>query len=288
MSKEIVFFDGQLMPADQATLPVLSRAVLYGEGLFETFRTYQQQPFGLPDHILRMQKSAKALGLTMPGSLYKIENIIPDLLWKNKLNEAIIRISLLASTSPGGFTAKAQKSHLLLIARPIPDAIKRDQDQGVSAVSRPAGSAPLAEHKMTSYMRSVTTARAVPPNQAREVLFLDDQGNLSEGATSNIFAIVRDALVTPSADGRILPGVTRKFILNLAKDNGLPLKEHPITPKILKLADGLFISNSVIELLPVVSLDQKPIGKGKPHQITRMILDLYHEKIDQELGQQAE
>jgi branched-subunit amino acid aminotransferase/4-amino-4-deoxychorismate lyase len=277
---EVVFLDGALVPAEKAAVPALSRAVLYGEGLFETFRTYDGRPFALPDHLARLTRSARELGVPLPKDLLTIDGAIAELLARNRLTDGVVRVSVLAGEADGGFAGRAKTAHLLAIARPLPKGLDEERARGVAAVTARAGSLPLAAHKATAYLRSVAAARGRVGRSAREVLLIDDAGNVLEGATSNVFAIVRDALVTPPADGRILPGVTRRIVLSIAADTGLPHREHPLTPKLVAAADGLLLTNSVIEVLPVVTLDGRSLGRGKPPSLAKMLHDLYRERVE--------
>ena len=284
MTEPRVYFDGRFVAESKATLPATSRAVLYGEGLFETFRTYGGRPFALAAHMIRLKRSADFLRVPVPADIYRAEDIVGELLKRNGMTDAVVRVSVLAGTAAGGFSARPEESHLLVIARALPRTLAKDRQHGVTAAVRPAGSLPLAAHKTTAYLRSVVATRQVAARRVREVLLADDSGNILEGATTNVYLIVRDALVTPPADGRILPGVTRQILLDIAENGGLPYREHPLTPRLLKMADGMLISNSVIEVLPVVEVDGAKIGRGRPHSLAKMFFDLYRERVAEEAG----
>jgi branched-subunit amino acid aminotransferase/4-amino-4-deoxychorismate lyase len=280
---EVISLDGSFVSADKARLPALSRAVLYGEGLFETVRTYGGRPFALARHLARLEASALTLGIPLPAELAGVQRVITRLLLRNKLSDAVVRISVLAGEPSGiGLSAPASGSHLLIITRDVPPTLDEERERGVSAVTLDAGSLPLSAHKTTSYLRSVAAARGHPG--AREVLFVDEGGRILEGATSNVLALFGTRIVTPPADGRILPGVTRQILLDIAGKAGLKVQQRPLAARKALDADGLLITNSVIELLPVIELDGRAIGGSRPHPITRLLHGLYRDRVSAELG----
>jgi branched-subunit amino acid aminotransferase/4-amino-4-deoxychorismate lyase len=274
---QVVYFDGSFLSADRARLPVLSRAVLYGEGLFETLRTYDGLPCALALHLARLELSARALAIPLPANLAGAARIIPRLLARNALSDAVVRISVLAGRSAEGLPAIADRSHLLIAVRRIPSTLERERARGIRAVTIHAGALPLSAHKTTSYLRSVAALRGHAG--AREVVYVDEAGRILEGSTSNIFALVGTLLVTPPADGRILPGVTRRIVLEIAGQAGLKVRERPMSTQSAAGADGLLITNSVIELLPVIALDGRAIGGGRPHPLTKVLHGLYRARV---------
>ncbi len=274
---QVVYFDGSFVSADMARLPVLSRAVLYGEGLFETLRTYDGLPSALAPHLARLELSARALAIPLPANLAGAARIIPRLLARNALSDAVVRISVLAGRSAEGLPAIADRSHLLIAVRRIPAALEKERARGIRAVTIRAGSLPLSAHKTTSYLRSVAALRGHAG--AREVVYVDEAGRILEGSTSNIFALVGTLLVTPPADGRILPGVTRRIVQEIAGQAGLKVQERPMSAQSAAGADGLLITNSVIELLPVIELDGRAIGGGRPHPLTKVLHGLYRARV---------
>ncbi len=273
---EIVYLDGSFISADRARLPALSRAVLYGEGLFETLRTYEGRPFALDEHLARVELSARTLAIPLPAHFADAARVIPRLLKRNGLSDAVVRISVLAGRSTPGLPSMACESHLLITMRPVPRLLEKERARGISAVTVKAGSFPLSAHKSTSYLRSIAALREHAG--AREVMFVDDAGRVLEGATSNIFALAGNLITTPPADGRVLPGVTRQIVLEIAGQAGLKVRQKTLPLRIAVEADSIFVTNSVIELLPVVQLDGRSIGEGTPHPLVKILHGLYQER----------
>jgi branched-chain amino acid aminotransferase len=281
---EAVLLDGKMIPAVSARIPALSRAVLYGEGLFETLRLYGGRPFALGRHLDRLRRSASELAVPVPAGLEGLASSIPELLARNGLSDGVARISVLAGEGGGGFAAAARASHLLVTCRPLPPGLEAERLAGVAAVTARAGSTPLAAHKATAYLRSVQASRGRTGPAAREVLFLDDGGRLLEGATSNLFVVTPTGLLTPPADGRILPGVTRELLVEIARREGIEVDEGPVDEKVAREARGIFVSSSVIELLPVTGLDGGAIAGGSPHPVVEELHRRYRLLVERETG----
>jgi branched-subunit amino acid aminotransferase/4-amino-4-deoxychorismate lyase len=279
----LVLLDGEIVPAAEARVPALSRAVLYGEGLFETLRLYGGRPFGLDLHLERLRRSATELDIPLPR-LDGMSGALADLAARNGLPDGAARISVLAGEGDGGFASTARASHLLVTCRPLPPGLEADRRAGVAAATAPAGSTPLAAHKATAYLRSVRASRGAA---AREVLLLDDDGRILEGAASNVFALTPAGLHTPPADGRILPGVTRALVLDIARDAGIDVVEAPLDLSVVRRSHGLFVSSSVIELLPVVTLDELPVAGGTPHGIVALLHRGYRALVKRDTGWDA-
>lgn len=279
-----VWLDGELMPSEEARIPALSRAVLYGEGLFETLRTYGGVPFGWEAHLERLRRSSRELGLPIPPTLARVRDAVPRLLARNALADGVLRLSLLAGEGEGGHAGRAERSHLLLHARALPAGLEEERRSGVSAITVRSDSPPSAGHKSSSYLRSVLAARRLAPGGAREALFVDERGRLLEGAASNVLILEGRRLVTPPADGRILSGVTRALVLELAPSLGLEPSEADIEVARMERADALLITSSVIEVLRVSSIDGKAVGGSGPNAALASLQRAYRELVRRETG----
>jgi branched-subunit amino acid aminotransferase/4-amino-4-deoxychorismate lyase len=281
---EIVYLGGLFLPVSEASIPVMSRAVLYGEGLFETLRAYGGRLFALPEHLSRLELSAAGLGIPLPDGLDRARGVAEELLARNDLSDGVVRLTVLAGAAQGP-ESRAQASHLLVTVRGLPAGLDDERGRGVSVVTRADGFTSLAGHKSTSYLRNVVGLRG--RGSAREVLFLDNAGCVLEGATSNVFVLHSGRLLTPPADGRILPGVARAHVVEVARAAGLEVREEALGPEVLRTAEGVLLTNSVVEVLPVVSLDGRDVGTGRPHPAAHRLWELYREKVQAEVGHVA-
>jgi branched-chain amino acid aminotransferase len=161
----------------------------------------------------------------------------------------------------------------VILLRPLPADLARDLARGIGARTfrEERATGPIAAIKATSYLPSVIALRAARRAGAREAIFVAPSGQVREGAASSVFARVGNAMITPPADGRILPGIMRALILALARKEALPVRERTLRAADLERAREIFITNAVREIVPVVRLDGRPVGTGKPGPLTRAV-----------------
>jgi aminodeoxychorismate lyase len=285
-----IWVNGEIVPGDEAVLPVLDRGWLYGDGLFETLRAYNGRPHLLEAHCARLARSCRALGLPPPPDRSVLEQAVRDLVARNNAPEAYVRITL--TRGPGGrgpLPPPSGAPTVAVVVRPLdpyPPLLFR---RGVSAVRARAArhaSMRLPRHKTTSYMTNVLERQRAEQRGAREALFTDTEGNVLEGSVSNVFLVQTGRLVTPHADAPLLPGVTRARVLELARAAGVPAAEESVPWDRLAKADEAFLTNAIMEILPLVRIEGKPIGAGAPGAVTKRLRELYREDVEaaRELG----
>jgi branched-subunit amino acid aminotransferase/4-amino-4-deoxychorismate lyase len=245
-----VWLDGRFLPESAAKIPATDPAVLHGRGLFETLRAYDGIPFRLADHVARMAASARHFRL--PFRPPDFEPVIRTLCRRNRCPDAAVRLTLTA----GG--------RLLVTSRPrkaLPAAWYRKGAEVMVAEWRRDPRAPLAGHKTTSYLEHVLAHEEALKRGCADALFVGLRGELLEGCVTNVFLVREGRLVTPRLSPGILPGVTRKVVLGLAS-----AVERIVRLKELWTADEVFLTNALIEILPVV----RP-----PGPITQVLMDAY-------------
>lgn len=276
---EHVFVNGRLVPATRARISVFDRGLLYGDGLFETLRAYQGKPFGLSFHLERLTASAHALGIPPPNVDWR--RAIGRLLERNGLDrcDAWVRLMVTRGTGapvllpPAGLVPTT-----IILARPVDPALARAQRAGVKAVLLPfARDASLAVHKGLNYASAILGKQIAQARGAHEGIYTH-RGHLLEGATSTLFLLREQTLCTPRIAG-ILPGVTRRFVLDLARQAGLQARERNLTVADLDAADEAFLTGSVSEIVPIVEVDGRRIGSGKPGPVTRGLQRAYRRLV---------
>jgi len=244
----MVWLDGSFLPEEKALVPATDRAFLHGRGLFETLRAYSGVPFRLADHVARM--SVSAAHFKMPFRPPDLDPVVRDLCRRNELDDAAIRITLSA------------EGRLLVTARPRKPLPQSWYDKGAEVMVAPWRRDPqmhLAGHKVTSYFENVLVHDEAIERGCADALLVGLKGELLEGAVTNIFLVLKGKLVTPKVPG-ILPGVTRKVVMEL-----LPVKERKVRLKELWKADEAFLTNALIEILPI----------GKPGPVGRKLAEGY-------------
>ena len=269
---------GGLVPEPDARISALDRGLLYADGLFETLRTYGGRPFLLGEHWARLCTSAEFLGIEVPP--VEPEAMVARLVEANGLPDAVARITLTRGPLPRGPRPGAPASPTLLAqARPLPSNLGPRAAHGIEGRRLPwplrARGLPLQGHKTLAYLPSVVALGAVP--EGAEPLLETTEGHLSEGATSNVFWVRAGRLFTPHTDAGCLPGVARGLVLSLAEELGLCAEQGLYPLADLAAAAEALVTNSVIEVVPLVRLDGAAIGSGEPGPVTRRLQAAYRD-----------
>jgi len=280
-----IYVNGHLVRADAPAVSPLDRGFLYGDGLFETVRAYRGKPFLLDDHLARLAASSAELRITEELDTARIARGVAELLEANGLADAdaYLRITLTRGLHTGALTLEpAAEPTVTVVARPLhlppPERCERGVALVTATVRRNADS-PLPRHKTLNYLESLLAKTEAKDAGADDALLLDTRGQVAEAASSNLFAVRDGALATPPVEAAILPGITRREVLRLARELGLDAAERPVQSDELLAADELFLTNAIVEVLPVRSLDGHPIGEGRPGPLTRRLHAAYRDAV---------
>jgi branched-chain amino acid aminotransferase len=275
-----VFLNGRIVDASRATVSVYDRGLLYGDGLFETMRAYKGTAFAIEDHFHRMRTSADILGLPIPNLDWQA--IITELLEKNELtrHDAWVRLTITRGPAqPRVLPPDLAKPTTILMVRPLDPEIAEFQKRGVKIALLPfSRHGFIPEHKSLNYLPAVVGKVLASYHGAYEGIFVRNDHILTEGTTTSVF-IARDGALWTSPEGGILPGVTRRLIIELAQRHGLRVVEHEISTTDLRLADEAFLTSSMIEIIPVIAVDEAPVGSGKPGPATVKLQKLYRGSV---------
>lgn len=279
-----VWFDGEVVPWENATVHVFTHALHYGSGVFEGIRAYgvgdEVLIFRLKDHIKRMMESAKIYSLSLPYSDVEICDAVIELVVKNDFHSSLY-IRPIAFKGVGGISLdpRATPTSVSIIAFPYAKYFQHEKlglDICVSTwrrIGEPAvpGLAKACGHYINSVLARTEAAEA----GFDEALFLDSDGSVSEGTGENIF-IVKDGLIsTPGLSSGILNGITRQTVITLIKDFQMPFTERPITRGELYTCDEAFFTGTAVEVAPILSIDRKPVSNGKPGKVTYKLREEY-------------
>lgn len=259
-----VLLRGRMTRADRAKVSVFDRGFQYGDALIETLRVDRGRPVALAAHIARLRASAGALGIPLPERDWASE--IVRLLARNGLlaQEAWVRLTLTRGPSQRGLLPPAQPEPMwVLSAGPVDTALGKLRRAGVAVVTLDFGRGrALGEHKHAFYLPSIVGKQEAAAAGAFDGLFV--AGGAVQGATTaNLFARIRDRLVTPAGAG-VLPGVTQARVAAAARAAGWTVERRALARRELAEAEELFLTNSLFEVLPVVRCDGKPVGSGRP------------------------
>jgi branched-chain amino acid aminotransferase len=268
----LVWLNGRLVEAARARVQALDRGLLHGDGLYETWRTYDGEPFAVAAHLRRLAAAARRLALPVPGDAALWERRSRLLVRRNGLRDAAVRLTITrGDTGEAIVPERRAPPTVLLLVRPLPADLARRQRDGVRAVLLPFprdASTTWGGLKLLGHASAVAGRMLAASRGADEGLYVTPAGDVTEGTTSNVFAVFGRTLVTPPLDAGILPGVTRGMVLTLARRAHLRVREAPLPARRLARADELFLTASTVEILPLVRLDGIHIGRGRPGPAT--------------------
>jgi branched-chain amino acid aminotransferase group I len=278
---EIVYLNGSLIPRSQARISALDYGFLYGFGLFETMRAYEGQVFRLDRHLNRLVHSAEVLGL--PIGVTDLKSAVMATIQANQLGDARVRITI--SIGEGGIVpdpSTCDKPTVLILAghyQPYPQQVYEKGFRAIVSSIRRNSQSPLSRLKSANYLESILARQEARAAGIDEALCLNEKGLLAEASMSNIFLVTNSILRTPGQDSGILPGITRETILELASPLGINTVEHDIRLDELFQAQEAFLTNSLMEIMPLTEIDGKPIGSGKPGPFTKRLAMAYKKLV---------
>lgn len=281
---ERVWLNGRILPAARARIPVFDRGFLYGDAVFETVRLYQGHPFLWRRHLRRLHRSMARLGLRRPA--FDLEAAVIDYAEACKLTEGAIRITITRGVGEGLVPPAGIEPTVLMTSRPVPPGLADQRAAGVGVIRLPfghGGESVVTGHKTTGYAAAVQGRIRAEREGAFEAIYVESDGNISEATTSNVFAFFGSVLHTPPLAAGCLPGITRQVVLELAERAGIRVRETPLPAKRLERASELFLTGSVIEILPAVRLDGLPVARGTPGRKTLELAAAYRTRVSRHI-----
>ena len=275
----IVYVGGEFVPQSEARLSVLDHGLLYGDGIFETALAWNGRVFKLDEHLDRGFKSMAAIALTPPMDRTAMRFLILEAVRRNGLQDAYVKWIVTRGVNgkplldPTGCVP-----NLIVLVQPYLNRVTEERaSKGLTlktvAVRRPSGQVLDPQIKSLNYLNLVLAKIEAKAAGADEALLLDLNGRICEATGSNVFAIHGRKLVTPCHD--ILFGITRETVITLAQENGFAVEERDMELYDAYTADELLICSTAVGILPVVDLDGRTIGAGKPGAVFHHLHDAY-------------
>jgi branched-chain amino acid aminotransferase len=272
---EQVFLNGTLVDADAAQIPITDSSFLYGIGLFETLRAVKGRVFRLADHLARLNASAEALCIRNSYPEADISAAIDRLLQANELADARLRLSVSnGPIQPDG----TPTSHVLITAAPFVPYPQDYYDKGVRVILsdyRQNPKDPYCGHKTTCYGPRLAALRDAHARLAAEALWFTTENKLAEGCVSNVFLVREGTLFTPPLTTPVLDGIARKTVLEIAEKDSLTVAEKPLAIADLLAAEEVFLTNVIMQVLPVVAIEAHTVADGKPGKLTKRLMESY-------------
>jgi branched-chain amino acid aminotransferase len=289
-----VYLNGRLQTMSEARVPAMDAGLLLGAGLFETLRAYgstnalsagERFVFRLGDHLDRLFASAKALDIPIEESREELERAVAETIAENGLEDARCRITVTRGPLPSEHLAGPIRPTCLVTAGEMtpyaPELYETGTTVTVSDV-RINETDPAAGHKTTNYLTNLLVLREAHGRGTQEALRFNGPGRLVEGCLSNVFLVKGGRLLTPPLAEGCLPGVTRGVVLALAAAEGIAAAEETIPAQDVLTCEEMFLTNTIMEVMPVGRIERHAIGEDKPGPVTRRLMELYKQQIEKE------
>lgn len=281
----VVSIDGVLRAPDQATVSAYDRGFLYGDAVFEVFRTYGGRPFAIDEHLARLRRSAERVFIPLPVDDATLRLEIEEALGAAGNDESYVRLVLTRGSGPLSLDPDTAAHPLrVLYVEPVVPPPRDAYVHGVSLVTvhtrRATDDTSAAGAKVSNYLANLLAMREAKGKGAHEALIADAGGHVVEGASSNVFVVSGGRLATPPESAGILVGITRAHVLESARALGIPTEERAVSLADVYGADEVFITSSIRELIPVVRVDDRVVGPGNPGPISRAL----HRRFRDDVG----
>lgn len=279
-----VWINGKLIASEEASVSVFDHGLLYGDGVFEGMRIYGGKVFRLDEHLERLDESARAICLKMPYSIEEIAKATNETVAANELVDGYIR--LIVTRGPGTLglgPERCSDPQLIIIADTIALYPEKHYEEGLEIITssvirnHPAALSPRI--KSLNYLNNIMAKIEGQQAGCVEALMLNHKGEVAECTGDNIFLIKRGELYTPPLDAGILGGITRDVVLELAEAAKIKTHQIALTKHDVYIADECFLTGSAAEVIPVVKVDSRPIGDGKPGKLTAQLRESFHATV---------
>ncbi len=273
-----VFLNGEFLAPDQAKVSVLDRGFLLGDGVYEVIPVYRGSCFQLEGHLLRLQASLDGVRMTNPYSMTQWTAIINDLISRNEGEDLAVYLQVTRGVAPRDHAFPEGVTPTVFIManpiQPIPESYKK---QGIKVITVPDIRWQNCDIKAITLLPNSLLKQQAQDAGAQEALLIRD-GYLTEGSSSNAYAVLNGKIYTAPKDEKVLPGITRELVIELAKKAGIPVIEHAVSLEQLRQAEEVWVSSSTREVLPVTELDGELVGNGQPGAIWQTIDALYQQR----------
>ena len=276
----MIYINGEYFEKEHAKISVFDHGLLYGDGIFEGIRVYNNLIFRLNDHLLRLYESAKTIALEIPLSFEEMNQAVIETVRKNDLASCYIRLVVSRGYGDMGVDPrKCKKATVVIIVTQIniypPELYETGLAVAISATRRMRDDVLSPRIKSLNYLSNVMTKIEMNRQGMAEGIMLNYSGYVTEATVANIFIVKNGELLTPPKSVGLLEGITRNTIIELAKDAGITVKEELFTAFDLYNADECFLTGTASEVVPVVTIDGRIIGEKKAGPMSRRLLELF-------------
>ncbi|MGB0415671.1 MAG: branched-chain-amino-acid transaminase [Coraliomargarita sp.] len=279
-----IYLNDKLVDRSEAKVSVFDHGLLYGDGIFEGIRLYNGCVFKLDEHLERLEYSAKAIMLDMPWSRQEISDAVCETCRANGLKDGYIRLVVTRGEGSLGLSIKnCDKPQLIIIADKIQLYPEEFYENGLEIITvptrriNPAALPPTV--KSLNYLNNILAKIEAQHLGYHEAIMLNDQGYVAECTGDNVFVLHKGELITPASSAGALKGITRETAIEIAKELGVPVREANLTRYDIWIAEELFLTGTAAEVVPIIKVDARPIGDGKPGPMTAKFLESFRRRV---------
>lgn len=282
-----IYIDGEFYDEKDARISVLDHGLLYGDGIFEGIRLYSKNIFRLDEHLERLEYSAKAIFLNIPLDRQTLAEAVAETCRRNDLTDGYIRLLVTRGKGSLGLSpSSCPKACVIIIAGKIALYPEEHYTNGLKIITVPTrrvnGAALSPQVKSLNYLNNILAKVEAANLGYSEAIMLNDQGFVAECTGDNIFYFHKGEMYTPSVISGALNGITRMASLEIAREMGITVHETTVSRYDLWTAEECFLTGTAAEIVPVVEIDGRVVGNGKPGETTRRFLEKFRQRVTQE------
>ncbi len=283
----VIYLDGEYVPEERAVVSVFDHGLLYGDGVFEGIRAYNNRVFKLEEHIDRLYESAKAILLEIPLSKEETTEVVLETLRRNNLRDGYVRLVVTRGVGDLGLDPKkCDRASMFCISSSIQLYPEEMYEQGLPIITVPTrrnlAEAVNPRIKSLNYLNNVLGKIEASQAGVIEAVMLSAEGYVAEATADNIFIVKKGVLITPPVHVGVLEGITRNTVMDLARERLIPVEERVFTRYDIFIADEFFLTGTAAEVMPVIEVDGRKIGDGHPGEITKTLMQAYRRLTLQE------
>lgn len=283
--RELAWINGTTTELSEARVSLEDRGFFFGDGVYETLRIYYGKPFYLGAHLQRLEQSAAAIMLELPYTREVLEAIALQLIEDSGSKEAYLYLQLTRGAAPRNHLfPEGVKPTLVMYVRAFPLGFGAVSNTGAPCSTHPDERWLHCNIKTINLLPNVLAKEKARQAGAYEAILYRPGGVVTEGSSTNVFVVLGDEVYTHPESDLILSGITRQVILGLLSEAGVLYKEEAISLEQLRQAAEVWLSSSVAEIVPVITLDSKPVGDGKPGPITQRVMREYRGAVQRSCG----
>lgn len=272
-----VYLNGDFLPASDAKVSVFDRGFLLGDGVYEVIPVYSGRCFQLTKHLQRLQVSLDGVRMSNPHTIAAWQALIEQLVQRNGSGDQSLYVQVTRGVAPRDHVfPEGVTPTSFAMSSPLQAVPEKYKQQGIAAITLPDIRWQNCNIKAITLLPNSLLKQQAQDVGAQEALLIRD-GYLTEGAASNAYAIINGTIYTAPKDEKVLPGITRKVVLELATNNDIAVIEQAVTASQLKQADEIWVSSSTKEVLPVTTLDGSAVGQGVPGHYWQQMDELYQQ-----------